>query len=177
MQNQKLLQLSFVNFSQFKSILSLYLFTTGSTLLGFSLYLLLETLGFSGNNIIAWSGQGLFWGLILFFVSIFVLFFPIEFLNFFELVNKSFSELISNILFTISISLFFLVFFQLFLPNSTLILAEVSDLIKATSFAGFIIIPIALFLFNNLSIRVQLLNNLGYSLILLIWILGTLVFI
>ncbi len=177
MQNQKSLNLNFVNFSQFRSILSLYLFTVGTCLLGFSVYLMLESFGYSSNSLSSWSGQGLFWALILFFASLFILFFPIEFLNFFKLVNKTFIELISNILFTILISIIFLVLFQIFIPNSLSIFQEVGDLFKATSFAGFIIVPISLFILNYLALRYNFFDNFGFSLILIIWIFGTLFFV
>ena len=75
MQNQKTLNINFVNFGQFRSILALYLFTLGTCLLGFSVYLMLESFGYSSNNLTSWSGQGLFWAFILFFGSLFILFF------------------------------------------------------------------------------------------------------
>tara|TARA_Y100000591_G_C21789159_1_gene675573 strand:+ start:898 stop:1431 length:534 start_codon:yes stop_codon:yes gene_type:complete len=177
MQNQKYKNIGFINISQFRSILSLYLFTIGTSLLGFSTYLLLETFGFGSNNMTSWSGQSLFWGLILFLGSLFILFFPIEFLNFFWLVNKTFTELISNILFTILISLLFLVFFQIFIPDSSKLLLEVGDLFKASSFAGFIVVPISLFILNYFCIRSKLVENYGFSLVLFVWIFGTLIFI
>lgn len=177
MQSQKLNNLNFVDFSQFRSILGLYFFTTGTCLLGFSIYLILETLGYSLNNITTWSGQSLFWGFTLFFCSLFILFLPLEFINLFHLSNKLFAGLISNIIFTISISLFFLIFVQTFTPETSIILLEVSDLFKATSFAGFIVVPLFLFLFHNLGSRVTLFKNYDYSLILLVWIFGTLFFI
>jgi hypothetical protein len=177
MQSQKLNNLKFVNFSQFRSILGLYFFTTGACLLGFSIYLILETLGYSTNNITTWSGQSLFWGFTLFFSSLFILFLPSEFINLFHLSNRSFAGLISNIIFTISISLLFLVFIQMFLPETSTILLEVGDLFKATSFAGFIVVPIFLFLFHNLESRFTLFENYDYSLTLLVWIFGTLFFI
>ena len=177
MLNQKALNINFVNISQFKSILALYLFTLGTCLLGFSAYLMLESFGYSSNNLTSWSGQSLFWAFIFFFGSLFILFFPIEFLNFFKLVNKTFAELISNILFTILISIIFLVLFQIFIPNSLSIFQEVGDLFKATSFAGFIIVPISLFTLNYLAARYNYFDNFGFSLILIIWIFGTLFFV
>ena len=101
MQNQESFSISFINFNQFRSVLSLYLFTLGTCLLGFSTYLISETFGYSSQNLTSWSGESLFWGLILFLASLFILFFPIEFLNNFYLENRTFTELISNILFTI----------------------------------------------------------------------------
>ena len=177
MQNQTILNLRFVNLDQLKSILSIYFFTVGTGLLGFSVYLALETFGYSSNNLTSWNGQSLFWSLIYFFVSLFLLFIPVEFLNQYQLLNRTFPELISNILFTISTSLFFLVVIQIFLPQTSQVLIEVSDLVKAASFAGFIVIPITLFLLNNLSLRSKFLNNFSYSITLTIWIFGTLIFI
>jgi len=177
MQNQKSISISFINFNQFRSVMSLYLFTIGTCLLGFSTYLILETFGYSSQNLTSWSGESLFWGLILFLASLFILFFPIEFLNNFYLENRTFTELISNILFTILISIIFLVQFQIFIPNSLSIFQEVGDLFKATSFAGFIIVPISLFILNYLALRYNFFDNFGFSLILIIWIFGTLFFV
>ena len=72
MQNQTTLNLRFINLDQFKSILSIYFFTVGTGLFGFSVYLALETFGYSSNSITTWSGQGLFWSLIYFFISLFL---------------------------------------------------------------------------------------------------------
>tara|TARA_X000000368_G_scaffold409415_1_gene391309 strand:+ start:949 stop:1482 length:534 start_codon:yes stop_codon:yes gene_type:complete len=177
MQNQTIVNLRFINLNQFKSILSIYFFTIGTGLLGFSVYLALETFGYSSNTITSWSGQSLFWSLIYFFVSLFLLFIPVEFLNPYQLLNKTFSELITNILFTISTSLFFLILIQIFLPQTSKVLIEVSDLFKAVSFAGFIVVPITLFLLNNLGTRIKFLSKISYSITLLIWIFGTLLFI
>ena len=177
MQNQKSIAISFINFNQFRSVLSLYLFTIGTCLLGFSTYLISETFGYSSQNLTSWSGESLLWGLILFFASLFILFFPIEFLNNFHLENRSFTELISNILFTILISLFFLVSFQVFIPSTTIIFIEVGDLFKATSFAGFIIVPISLFVINYLNTKIKFFENFGFNLVLFIWIFGTLFFV
>ena len=60
MQNQKSVSISFINFNQFRSVLSLYLFTIGTCLLGFSTYLILETFGYSSQNLTSWSGESLF---------------------------------------------------------------------------------------------------------------------
>jgi len=177
MQNQKIDKSVFLNFNQFKSILSLYLFSLGTSILGFSVYLFAESFGYSPNSINAWSGQSLFWGLILFFVSVFILFFPVEFLNNFRLNIRSFAELITNILFTITISFIFLISVQIFLANTSPILIELSDIFKATSFAGFIVIPLTLFALYNLSLRFNLLRTFGYNLVLFVWIFSILIFI
>ena len=45
----------------FSSIFGLYLFSLGAVFSGYSLYLLLESIGGTERNIISWTGQGLFW--------------------------------------------------------------------------------------------------------------------
>ena len=80
----------------FLSIFGLYLFSLGAILSGYSLYLLLESVGRTERIIISWTGQGLFWFLILFLISIFILFIPVEFLNVFRVYNSSFKDLIIN---------------------------------------------------------------------------------
>ena len=43
------------------SIFGLYLFSIGTTILGYSIYLLLESLGLVTKSVITWNAQGLFW--------------------------------------------------------------------------------------------------------------------
>ena len=106
----------------FLSIFGLYLFSLGAILSGYSLYLLLESVGRTERIIISWTGQGLFWFLILFLISIFILFIPVDFLNVFRVYNSSFKDLIINIIYSIFISLFFLILFQYSINLETLIL-------------------------------------------------------
>ena len=49
-----------LNKSQVFSVMGLYCFVLGTTLLGFSIYLFLESSGFVEQAFINWSGQGLF---------------------------------------------------------------------------------------------------------------------
>ena len=147
MNNQNFMSL---NFRQLKTTLSLYFFTLGTCMLGFSLYLFLESTNFSERLITTWSGQSLFWSILIFFVSLFLLFLPIEFFAAFKILNSSFGDLIANIILTILTSLFFLIFFQILLPNETLILQEIVSLTRAVSFSGFIVIPVLIFILNNL---------------------------
>ena len=70
-----------INRSQITSVLGLYCFVLGTSLLGFSIYLFLESSGIVNEALISWSGQGLFWSFITLFVSIFILFIPVEFFN------------------------------------------------------------------------------------------------
>ena len=109
MNNQNFMSL---NFRQLKTTLSLYFFTLGTCMLGFSLYLFLESTNFSERLITTWSGQSLFWSILIFFVSLFLLFLPIEFFASFKILNSSFGDLIANIVLTILTSLFFLIFFS-----------------------------------------------------------------
>ena len=51
----------------FRSIFGLYLFSLGTVISGYSIYLLLEATLTVERNVITWSGQGLFWSLVLFF--------------------------------------------------------------------------------------------------------------
>ena len=81
----------------FSSIFGLYLFSLGAVFSGYSLYLLLEATESIERKIITWSGQGLFWSLILFFKALFILFIPVEFLNVFKIYNSTYKDLIFNI--------------------------------------------------------------------------------
>ena len=179
MQNQKIpneLNFRFES-KNFLSIFGLYLFSLGATLSGYSLYLLLESVGRAERIIISWTGQGLFWFLILFFISIFILFIPVEFLNVFRVYNSSFKDLIINIIYSIFISLFFLILFQYSINLETLILNDISSIGKAVSFSGFISVPITLFLLHSLRNTVELVDNFSYSFVLLTWILSSQLFI
>ena len=85
--NQELNSLNFQK-KYFFSIFGLYLFSLGTTILGYSIYLLLESVGIVEKSIITWNAQGLFLFLILFCVSLFVLFVPVEFLNIYKTKTK-----------------------------------------------------------------------------------------
>ena len=161
----------------FLSIFGLYLFSLGAILSGYSLYLLLESVGRTERIIISWTGQGLFWFLILFLISIFILFIPVEFLNVFRVYNSSFKDLIINIIYSILISLFFLILFQYTINLNTLILNDISSIGKAVSFSGFISVPIILFLLHSLRNTIELLDRFSYSFVLLTWILSSQLFI
>ena len=161
----------------FSSIFGLYLFSLGAVFSGYSLYLLLESVGRTERVIISWTGQGLFWFLILFLISIFILFIPVEFLNVFRVYNSSFKDLIINIIYSIFISLFFLILFQYSINLETLILNDISSIGKAVSFSGFISVPIILFLLHSLRNTIELLDRFSYSFVLLTWILSSQLFI
>ena len=161
----------------FLSIFGLYLFSLGTIFSGYSVYLLLESTETIERIIISWTGQGLFWFLILFLISIFILFIPVEFLNVFRVYNSNFKDLIINIIYSIFISLFFLILFQYSINLETLILNDISSIGKAVSFSGFISVPIVLFLLHSLRNTIELVDRFSYSFVLLTWILSSQLFI
>ena len=166
-----------LNRNQVFSVIGLYCFVLGTSLLGFSVYLFLESSGFVSQAFISWSGQGLFWSLITFFISVFVLFIPVEFLNEYFLENRSFKNLLTNIISVIFVSLFFLVVLQILLRNQNVFINEYLAVARAVSFSGFIAIPLVLFIFHNFGKNLYLINKYSYSLILIIWILSAQVFL
>ena len=166
-----------LNRNQVFSVIGLYCFVLGTSLLGFSVYLFLESSGFVSQAFISWSGQGLFWSLITFFISLFILFIPVEFLNEYFLENRSFKNLLTNIISVIFVSLFFLVVLQILLRNQNVFINEYLSVARAVSFSGFIAIPLVLFIFHNFGKNLYLINKYSYSLILIIWILSTQVFL
>jgi len=166
-----------LNRSQVFSVIGLYCFVLGTSLLGFSVYLFLESSGFVSQAFISWSGQGLFWSLITFFISVFILFIPVEFLNEYFIENRSFKDLLTNIISVIFVSLFFLVVLQVLLRNQNVFINEYLAVARAVSFSGFIAIPLVLFIFHNFGKNFYLINKYSYSLILIIWILSTQVFL
>ena len=78
----------FLNKNQLFSVLGLYCFVLGTSLLGFSIYLFLESSGFVEQAFINWNGQGLFWSFITLFISLFVLFIPVEFFSEYFIENR-----------------------------------------------------------------------------------------
>ena len=166
-----------LNRNQVFSVIGLYCFVLGTSLLGFSVYLFLESSGFVSQLFISWSGQGLFWSLITFFISLFVLFIPVEFLNEYFIENRSFKDLLTNVISVIFVSLFFLVVLQILLINQNVFINEYLSVARAVSFSGFIAIPLVLFIFHNFGKNLYLINKYSYSLILIIWILSTQVFL
>ena len=159
------------------SMLGLYFFSLGSSILGYSAYLFLESFGFVQQKIITWNGQGLFWFLVLFCIAIFILFIPIEFLNIFRIYNSSFKDLLINIISVIFISLTFLVFFQFFITTRNQILFDLVEIAKSTSFSGFITVPLMLFVHHNIKNRINLSDSTSFSLLLFVWIISSQIFL
>ena len=177
-QNQKISNLNLgFQARNFYSILGLYIFSLGSLIGGFSFYLLLESTGLVELKIISWNGQGMFWFLILFFLSIFLLFIPVEFLNVFKLYNSQFRDLVSNILYVILFSLLSLVIFQVLLSTETQIFFDLKSITRAVSFAGFIAVPLVLFAQHSLRERLPFIDKASYSITLISWVFASQVFL
>ncbi len=155
------------------SIFGMYLFSLGTIFLGYSIYLLFESLGLISKTVITWNAQGLFWFLILFCISLFILFIPVEFLNIFKIYNSTFKDLIVNVILVIFISLITLIFFQFLLNPTNLVTNDIVDIGKATSFSGFIAIPLVLFLQHNLKRSVDFSDNLSFSIVCFLWIMSS----
>ena len=166
-----------LNKSLIFAVTGLYCFVLGTSLLGFSIYLFLESSGFVEQTFINWSGQGLFWSFITLFISLFVLFIPVEFFSKYFIENRSFKNLLTNIVTVIFVSLFFLVGFQILLRNQNIFINEYLTIARAVSFSGFIAIPLILFLFHNFGKNLYIINKYSYSLILIIWIISTQIFL
>jgi len=166
-----------LNKNQIFPVMGLYCFVLGTSLLGFSVYLFLESSGFVEQVFINWSGQGLFWSFITLFISLFVLFIPVEFFSEYFIENRSFKNLLTNIVSVIFVSLFFLIVFQVLLRNQNVFVTEYLVIARAVSFSGFIAIPLVLFLFHNFGRNLYIINKYSYSLILIIWIISTQIFL
>ena len=166
-----------INKNQIFPVMGIYCFVLGTSLLGFSVYLFLESSGLVEQVFINWSGQGLFWSFITLFISLFVLFIPVEFFSEYFIENRSFKNLLTNIVSVIFVSLFFLIVFQVFLRNQNVFVTEYLVIARAVSFSGFIAIPLVLFLFHNFGRNLYIINKYSYSLILIIWIISTQIFL
>jgi len=174
--NQEIGSLNFQK-KYFFSIFGLYLFSLGTTILGYSVYLLLESFGVVDKSVISWNAQGLFWFLILFCLALFVLFIPVEFFNVFKIYNLTFKDLIINIIFVILTSLITLIVFQFLLNPSSLIIRDIIDIGKAVSFSGFIAIPLILFLQHNLKRTIDFSDTFSYSMMHFAWVMSSQIFL
>ena len=94
-----------VSKNQIFPIVGLYFFVLGTSLLGFSVYLFLESAGLIEQTLINWNGQGLFWSFITFFASLFVLFIPVEFFDKYFIENRSFRNLLTNVVSVIFVTI------------------------------------------------------------------------
>ena len=157
MNNQRQFLQQSLSLKNLSSIFALYFYSLGSLILGYSVYLI-YTIN-SENTPSNWVGETLFWGLIIFFISIFILFLPSEFFNKTTIQNGNFNEMVINIVGTIFISLLFLVVFQSLIQPTNLIIADLKFISRSVSFAGFIVIPITFFAIHNISKRYNFFNK------------------
>ena len=171
MNNQRFLNQQSFNFKNMSSILALYFYALGTLFLGYATYLLYTSN--SEQSPTSWVGESMFWGLIVFFIAIFILFLPVEFFNSIQLSNSSFNDLIANVIMVISFSLFFLLLFQAGLGNNNTILTELKAITRSVSFSGFIVVPFALFVLQNFSDRFQIIKKHSFSIVLIIWIISS----
>lgn len=175
MNNQRqFLQQSF-NLTNLSSIFALYFYSLGSMFLGYSVYLI-YTLN-SADSPTSWVGESLFWGVIVFFLSIFILFLPVEFFNKTRIQNSGFNQMIVNIVGIIFVSLLFLVLFQSLVRFESQIISDLKFITRSVSFSGFIVMPITLFILNNISSRFRTSETYGFSILLLVWILSSQIFL
>ena len=113
----------------------------------------------------------------LFFIALFILFIPVEFLSIFKIYNSTFKDLIFNIIYSIGISLVSLVLFQFFINPETLIMNDISSIGKSVSFAGFIAVPLVLFLQHTLRGSLNIIDKMSYSFTLFVWIVSSQIFL
>ena len=170
MKNQKLNIRYFINFDNVSSVISLYFYSLGTVMLGFSFYLFYSINATS--NQFSWVGNTLFWGFLILFSSIFILFLPVEFFNKTTIRNITFNDLVVNVSTTILTSLIFLVIFQIFINYDSQILNEVKSITRSISFSGFIVMPLVYFVHNNLSKKFILLDKFSFSFFLAFWIIS-----
>jgi hypothetical protein len=175
MNNQRQFLQQSLSLKNLSSIFALYFYSLGSLILGYSVYLI-YTIN-SANTPSNWVGETLFWGLIIFFLSIFILFLPSEFFNKTTIQNGNFNEMVVNIVGTIFISLLFLVVFQSLIQPTNLIIADLKFISRSVSFAGFIVIPITFFAIHNISKRYNFFNKYAFPTLLIVWIMSSQLFL
>ena len=174
--NKSSLNLS-LNENQIFSIFGLYLFSFGTTLLGFGIYLTLESLG---------SVEKKLYQLVrprIILDNDYILCCPSHIVctcrvfRQYSIINRSFNELLTNIVTVIVLSLFFLILSQVVLSNENIILYEYQMISRSVSFSGFITIPHLFFAIHNLGRNFEILNKYSYSLVLLFWLLSNQIFL
>lgn len=163
--------------SNIRSIISLYLLTLGSSVLGMSAYLLLEVLNITSRTIINNQIQGFVYLLVCFLISLFILFLPFEFFYSFKVNLNNFRDLVLFIFYSILVSLTFFIFFQIIIPQENQVLLELLRVTRAISFSGFIVIPIFTFILSNLKPKFKFIDLYTYHLIFITWLLSVQLFL
>jgi len=70
-----------------------------------------------------------------------------------------------------------LVLFQFFINPETLIMNDISSIGKSVSFAGFIAVPLVLFLQHTLRGSLNIIDKMSYSFTLFVWIVSSQIFL
>ena len=159
------------------NIVSLFLLSFASSLLGYSGYLFLEAFSFVEREYSSWSGEALMWSLILFFAALFILFIPVEL----KLIKKDnsadFQNVIGRILVTVTLSILILFLSSALFAGRNAIMQNIYLILRAYAFSGLVFVNIGTFLIWWASSKLEILNRYSFTLTGTIWILGTLIFI
>ncbi len=159
------------------NIVSLFLLSFASSLLGYSGYLFLEAFSFVEREYSSWSGEALMWSLILFFAALFILFIPVEL----KLIKKDnsadFQNVIGRILVTVILSILILFLSSALFAGRNAIMQNIYLILRAYAFSGLVFVNIGTFLIWWASSKLEILNRYSFTLTGTIWILGTLIFI
>ena len=159
------------------NIVSVFLLSFASSLLGYSGYLFLEAFSLVETKYSTWSGEALMWGLILFFASLFILFIPVEL----KLIKKDdatdFQNVIGRILITVVLSIIILFLSSFLFAGRNPIMQNIYLILRAYAFSGLVFVNIGTFIIWWASSKLDLLNRYSFTLTGTIWVLGTLVFI
>lgn len=159
------------------NIVSLFLLSFSSSLLGYSVYLLLEAFSLIDKKYSSWNGEALMWGLIIFFVALFVLFIPVEL----KLIKKDdasdFQSVISTIFLTVVLSILILFLSSFFFAGRNVIIHNIYLILRAYAFSGLVFVNIGTFLIWWGSSKLDFLQKYSFTFTGTIWVLGTLIFI
>ncbi len=159
------------------NIVSLFLLSFASSLLGYSVYLFLEAFSFIEKEYSSWSGEALMWSLILFFAALFLLFIPLEL----KLIKKDnsadFQNVIGRILITVILSILILFLSSALFAGRNAIMQNIYLILRAYAFSGLVFVNIGTFLIWWASSKLEILDRYSFTLTGTIWILGTLIFI
>ena len=159
------------------NIVSVFLLSFGSSILGYSAYLFLEAFSLIEVKYSSWSGEALMWALILFFTSLFILFIPIE-LNLIKKDESSdFQNVLGRIVITVILSVLLLFVSSVFFIGNNLILQNIYLILRAYAFSGLVFVNIASFLLWWISNQVTLFKTYSLTITGIIWVLGSLLFI
>ena len=158
-------------------ILNIYLLTIGSMILGFSVYVGLETLERTTRKYVNWTGEGMLWLFVLLFISIFVLFIPSDLLKLKHHIKiETFTNLIGYVVFTISNSIVFIILSR-FISRDNIYLSEVANLLQAASFSGLIAIPILFYILFQFKNYLSRYDSFFFYFLMIFWIFSSQIFL